>query len=87
MVFLLLSLGLIPVLSIFLYSIFKFFKNFYTKLFINKIDYNNNYLILLIPIIINLMPIIPSGNFFNNWLSIVYFLPIGFLLNYYIEKK
>lgn len=79
--------GLIPVLSIFLYSILKFFKNFYTKLFINKIDYNNNYLILLIPIIINLMPIIPSGNFFNNWLSIVYFLPIGFLLNYYIEKK
>mgnify|MGYP000874481771 FL=1 len=31
-------------------------------------------------IFINLFPLTTTGNFFNNWLSIVYFFPIGFLL-------
>ncbi len=31
-------------------------------------------------IIISLWPLSPSGNFFNNWLSIVYYLPVGFIL-------
>ena len=38
---------------------------------------------LIIGIFINLWPIIPTGNFFNNWLSIMYFLPIA----YYIYEK
>lgn len=35
---------------------------------------------LLIAIFINLWPFIPTGNFFNNWLSMVYFLPIPYYL-------
>ncbi len=31
-------------------------------------------------ILISLWPLSPSGNFFNNWLSIVYYLPAGFIL-------
>ena len=31
-------------------------------------------------ILVTLWPIAPSGNFFNNWLSIVIYLPIGMLL-------
>ena len=38
---------------------------------------------LMIGIFINLWPIIPTGNFFNNWLSIMYYLPIA----YYIYEK
>ena len=33
--------------------------------------------IFLIMGLISLFPFVPSGNFFNNWLSIVHFLPIG----------
>ena len=33
--------------------------------------------VLLIMGLISLFPLVPSGNFFNNWLSIVHFLPIG----------
>tara|TARA_A100001011_G_scaffold114127_1_gene120785 strand:- start:7921 stop:9207 length:1287 start_codon:yes stop_codon:yes gene_type:complete len=40
---------------------------------------------LMIGIFINLWPIIPTGNFFNNWLSMVYFIPISFYL-YEIKK-
>lgn len=28
---------------------------------------------------ISLCPIVPSGNFFNNWLSVIYFLPLVFI--------
>jgi len=31
--------------------------------------------------IINLVPFVPSGNFFNNWLSIIFFLPLAFVYN------
>jgi len=37
--------------------------------------------LLLILFFITLLPLVPTGNFFNNWISIVYFLPIGFLLS------
>ena len=30
--------------------------------------------------LINLFPLIPTGNFFSNWLNIFYYLPIGFFL-------
>ena len=36
-------------------------------------------------IFINLWPLIPSGNFFNNWLSMFYFYPLGFFL--YFKHK
>ena len=35
---------------------------------------------LLIAIFINLWPLIPTGSFFNNWLSLLYFLPVSFYL-------
>ena len=37
---------------------------------------------LLIAITISLWPLIPSMQFFHNWISIIYFLPVGFLLSY-----
>lgn len=45
--------------------------------------------IFLCAIFINLWPLIPSGNFFNNWLSMIYFYPVGFYLYFKFrnEKK
>jgi len=40
--------------------------------------------VLLIAIFVNLWPIVPTGNFFNNWLSVLYLLPVSYYLN---EKK
>ena len=37
-------------------------------------------LCLIMSILISLWPFSPSGNFFNNWLSIIYYLPVGFIL-------
>ena len=44
----------------------------------NKIEISKN--IILTGILINIWPFIPSGNFFNNWLSMLCFYPIGFYL-------
>ncbi len=49
---------------------------------INKMNYFDKYKgsksIIISAIFINLWPLIPSGNFFNNWLSMIYFFPIGY---------
>lgn len=34
----------------------------------------------------NLWPLSPSGNFFNNWLSILYYLPVGLLIYCFSQK-
>jgi O-antigen ligase len=48
--------------------------------FKNKQIFNDFEICLLSSILISLWPVIPSGNFFNNWLCIIYFFPCGILL-------
>ena len=67
------------ILFIFLYICRELFINILSS-FTNK-EINNKKAIISILIFINLFPFSPSGSFFNNWLSIIYFLPIGFYLN------
>ena len=45
--------------------------------------------ILIASIFVNFWPLVPSGNFFNNWLSMINFYPIGFYLyfKHKTEKK
>jgi len=50
--------------------------------FFSKISFEKK--IILISLIINLFPFMTSGNFFNNWVSIVYFYPLGIL---YLKKN
>ena len=73
---------------------FSFFILFYffllidfIKLLLNK-KYNHYkfpFYSLLILNLINFMPLFPSGNFFNNWLSITYSFSFGLYL-YFKEK-
>lgn len=41
---------------------------------------NDEKVLLTGAFLITLWPLIPSGSFFNNWLSIIYFFPLGFYL-------
>ena len=41
---------------------------------------------LLASFLITLWPIIPSGNFFTNWLNVVYYFPVGFFM-WLVHKK
>ena len=42
---------------------------------------------LLAGILISVWPFSPNGNFFNNWLMVIYSLPIGFYLQSVYSKK
>ena len=68
----------------FLFILSFFIKIFYSNIIILfKGNFNNirvaSYFANL-GIIINLFPIIPSGSFFNNWMSLMWFYPLGFWL-------
>ena len=78
-------LGSIFVFIIFFYCSFVLFKEFIYRNFKKKKKLNNKFLLLIIGVFINFWPIVPFGNFYNNWLSILIYLPIGFLL--YFRKK
>lgn len=62
--------GFFFILSFWVICIYKFFSN--THLY---------YKCLILGIVINLFPFMFTGNFFNNWLSILYFYPLGFLIS------
>ena len=63
-------IGFIFLLTSFIYVLLIFFRNLLSK--------NPNILFLLASIgfIINFFPLIPSGNFFNNWINNLYYLSI-----------
>ena len=66
------------------FSFYFFFMIFILKKIFLNIYYNksNNYnLFLAYFYLINFFPLISYGNVFNNWLSILIFLPLGFLIN------
>jgi O-antigen ligase len=56
-------------------------KHFFYKHLKNNYIFNDYQLCLIAAIFISIWPIVPSGNFFNNWLSIIYYFPVGFFLH------
>ena len=60
-------------------------KRLFKKLF--KYDVDIRIAMLFASFLITLFPILPSGNIFNNWLSMLIYLPLGFLLNLIYTKK
>ena len=79
--------GSIPLILIFIFLTYYFFKHFYLKLFYKKITFSDKSLFFLIALYISVWPLAPNGNFFGNWLSIIYYFPVGFLLYNYSEHK
>jgi len=63
----------------FLYIIFMSIKIFFKKIEINN-KFSSLNASLLAMFLITLWPLAPSGNFFHNWLLILYFYPVGFYL-------
>ena len=67
--------GFLIIFYVFFFSFFKVFKSSFLK-----IDTNEYEFFIYLSVFINLWPIAQTGNFFNNWISILSYLPVGFLL-------
>ena len=83
------ELGFIGI--IFYLIVFFYFGARLVKLFIARFN-NNNFrnnnpilTIIIVSMFMSFWPFSPSGNYFNNWMSVLNFLPMGFLI--YYDKK
>ena len=58
--------------------------------FFRKKTIHNNYIasgFMLLSIFTSMFPFVPSGSYFNNWLLIISYLPIGFYLSLLKNKN
>ena len=71
-------IGFLIIFMIFLFALYRCFKIFFNS--------NTNYSLIEICLIsfflVNFWPITSTGNFFNNWISILIYLPISFYMFY-----
>lgn len=63
----------------FLIVLFRIVKHIFINLYQKKLDLNYFQIGSYVAILISLWPFVPTGSFFNNWLSIIYFIPVIFI--------
>lgn len=73
--------GLVGLTFIVILSLYLFFN------LISKEKKHNFEICMIIGFLLTLIPILPSGNFFNNWLNMIMFLPAGFYIAFLEIKK
>ena len=76
-------LGFTMLAILFLFISFKILKFLFTKI---KLYEDNALLFIYIIFFINLFPFVQNGNFFGSWISILYYLPVGFYLHIQSSK-
>ena len=78
-------MGLVGFLILIIFYLFLIYK-FINYLFLRSQKIRDIYfLVILIICLINFWPITTTGDFFNNWISIIIYLPFAFYL--FGEKK
>ena len=77
-------IGFLIISVLFIICLYNLIKELYLRYFHKSKKINDPCIIILIGLFINLWPIVPTGNIFNNWLSILIYYPLGF---YYFFKK
>lgn len=75
-------LSFLLVFTLFVYFCYMMVKNYLNRINLDKTLYNAR-ICILSAFIINLFPFVPTGSFFTNWLSIIYFFPLGILFHLY----
>ncbi len=80
-------IGFLFLFSGLIYVFYAALKQFKSIIFKQKRFLTDYQVCLLAGILITVWPFSPNGNFFNNWLMIVYSLPIGFYLQSIYSKN
>ena len=72
-------IGFIFIFTLFIYFLYLCGKHLYFSFKKKIFLFKDSEIFLLSSILISLWPLVPTGNFFNNWLCIIYALPCGIL--------
>ena len=81
------TIGVLFIIIPFVYLVYLFTQHLINKINKREVKLSDYQLCLLICIFLSLWPFIPTQSFFNNWINIIYYLPVGFLLNSIYTKK
>ena len=79
------ELGLVGIFFYLIGISFIIIKLINSFLYHRKSSFSSEFYISSLGLIILLFPIVPSGNFFNNWISIINYYYIGFYLYFYSQ--
>jgi O-antigen ligase len=80
-------IGFLFLFSVLVYVIYTALRQFKSIILKEKRPLSDYQVCLLAGILITVWPITTNGNFFNNWLMIIYSLPISFYLQSIYSKK
>ena len=70
-----------------IYLIWLILNETYLRIKINKRRLSDYQICLIAAIGISFLPFLPTLNLFNNWINVIYFLPVGFFLQTLYKKK
>jgi O-antigen ligase len=73
-------IGFSFIFLIFSYFVYLMIKCFYFTVFVKRKVMSNLQISLALGFVTTLLPIIPNGNFFNNWLNMIMIFPVGFYI-------
>ena len=79
--------GFLVVLILFIILLSNLSNLLIKKYFYKHLLYDNFKIGCLLCFLISLFPVVPSGNFFNNYLNILYYYPLGIYFGYSLIKK
>ena len=78
-------IGFTFIFGIFSYLSYLLVKNLFYKYFKKRSLFTDSELCILIGLFMVLWPLTTNGNFFNNWINLISFYPLGFL--FYLHNK
>ncbi len=73
-------LGILTLIIPFFVLIYFSIKHFILKFIFQKTLFSDFQLAIISCFVITLWPLVPTGDFYNNWLNIIYYFPLGILL-------
>ena len=74
-------IGTIPIFLVILFLFIRIIKHTFISKNNQQFRMKDYQIFLISAFVITLWPLAPSQNFFNNWINIIYYLPLGFYLN------
>ena len=80
------SIGFIFIFGLFLYLFYLLTKNLIFKYSNRKNLFSDSEICILIGFFVTLWPLTTNGNFFNNWINLISFYPLGFFLFIFNKK-
>ena len=73
-------IGFLFLTMLLFYLLFQLIRHTFLKYLRKQYLFSDFQLCLISAILISIWPLTPTGGIFNNWLNIIYFFPLGFLL-------